>query len=529
MSNPIKLFNLYFNTLRYLTFRQVYYQVIYKIKRFLRTKPPINIKVQVQTLKLLPSICVRKSYSGHLDFEFLNLQHSFERKIDWDFDKYEKLWCYNLNYFDFLHQEGMNQKEAIILLDSFCEAPVRTGVEPYPISLRGINWIKYFIYNNIENANYDALLFSHFTYLSNNLEYHLMGNHLLENAFSLFFASYYFDHRRFYEIAKRVLKNELKEQILVDGAHFELSTMYHQILLFRLLDCINLAKNNSVWRDDELFLLLEDTAQRMTAWLRAITFENGDVPMVNDAAWGIAPGTNELVAYATSLGLDHSVAILSDSGYRMLRKPIYELFVDIGNIGPDYIPGHAHSDTFSFILYVRGKPIIVDTGTSTYSLSDRRILERSTCSHNTVVVHGCEQSEVWASFRVGRRAKIISLKEASNKISAIHNGYDFLGIRHKRTWHYDEGEIKIYDEVIESKSTSESLFSIHFHGNYTPTIENNSVNVGPLLINCKGDHRIEIENYQYATGFNRYQDAKNLKLFFRGRLETSIKIITDKA
>ena len=65
-----------------------------------------------------------------------------------------------------------------------------------------------------------------------NIEYHILGNHLLENGFSLFFGAYYFQDEKFYVKAKKILTDELDEQILEDGAHFELSSMYHQIMLF---------------------------------------------------------------------------------------------------------------------------------------------------------------------------------------------------------------------------------------------------------------------------------------------------------
>ena len=80
--------------------------------------------------------------------------------------------------------------------------------------------------------------------LLDNLEYHLLGNHLLENGFSLLFGAYYFQDENLYKKAKEILEKELNEQILDDGAHFELSPMYHQLMLFRVLDCINLVKHN---------------------------------------------------------------------------------------------------------------------------------------------------------------------------------------------------------------------------------------------------------------------------------------------
>ena len=78
----------------------------------------------------------------------------------------------------------------------------------------------------------------------------------------------------------------------------------------------------------------------------------------------------------------------------MVKRSSYELFLDVGNIGPDYQPGHAHSDTFNFELIFKNKPIIVDTGISTYEKNNTRQLQRSTFSHNTVMIGNSEQSEV---------------------------------------------------------------------------------------------------------------------------------------
>jgi hypothetical protein len=38
----------------------------------------------------------------------------------------------------------------------------------------------------------------------------------------------------------------------------------------------------------------------MLQWLQAITFSNGAIPLLNDAAPGIAPSTKELNQYALS-------------------------------------------------------------------------------------------------------------------------------------------------------------------------------------------------------------------------------------
>jgi uncharacterized heparinase superfamily protein len=350
----------------------------------------------------------------------------------------------------------------------------------------------------------------------------------MENGCSLLFGAYYFGERNFYTKAHRILQQELREQILNDGAHFELSPMYHQILLYRLLDCVNLVRNNSHgWSEEkELNNLLINYCSKMIGWLDAVTFSNGDIPMVNDSAFGIAPTTSQLFAYAKTLEFAGSTTILSDSGYRMVRMRDYELFVDIGNIGPDYIPGHAHSDTLNFLLYLKNKPILVDTGTSTYDRTDRRVLERSTASHNTVSVNGLEQSEVWASFRVGRRAKIIRAEQNANSILGIHNGYKFIGVEHQRSWHWSESKLMIVDELVGQSPTLSCIAFFHLHPTITHVAiqENGMIKADSAYFQFNGAQNCFIDEYDYCCDFNVLQKAKRLVVAFKKQLTTTITL-----
>lgn len=523
-----KRISLYYETLRHLTFRQIYYQVIHRVKKtFFRQSPTeVILSIEPRPLNLAPSVPTRRSYLGHRTFIFINKQKVFTGKIDWDFIGFEKLWIYNLNYFDFLLQEDITKDDSIQLLDEFCEniSQRKEGIEPYPISLRGINWIKFFTYYRINNPKYNSFLYSHYWHLANNLEYHLLGNHLLENGFSLLFGAYYFNDESFYKKAKRILIDELKEQILNDGAHFELSPMYHQIILFRLLDSINLLKNNLWNHNDDLLIFLEGQARKMLGWTKIITFSNGEIPMVNDSAAGIAPDPSALVQYGRRLGVESESVFLSDSGYRMIRQQDFELFIDIGNIGPDYIPGHAHSDTFNFILYVKELPVIVDRGISTYSRNPQRILERSTESHNTVKVNDLEQSEVWASFRVGRRAKVIDINEQMGEISAIHNGYQYIGVMHQRTWQWEKRKIEIIDSILGESKILPCIAYFHFHPDVIVQIKNDLITAGNLILSFTPNSYFILDDYDFSEGFNVTRKAKRLKVSFIRTLKTAIVV-----
>ena len=91
---------------------------------------------------------------------------------------------------------------------------------------------------------------------------------------------------------------------------------------------------------------------KMLGWLSSVCFENGDIPLFNDAAFGISPSPVALFAYAKRLGLNFEKSGLSDSGYRKLVTNKFECLVDVSRVGPDYQPGHAHADTFTFELHI---------------------------------------------------------------------------------------------------------------------------------------------------------------------------------
>lgn len=518
-----------FNTIKYLKYIQIYYRLFYYIRHQIRLlrgfSYSVSVKARTKELFFYSSIPSVDSYSGET-FLFLNLSHKFDSEIDWNFSGYGKLWTYNLSYFDYLNQKEMSKEEGGKLINDFIDQSdyVQDGLEPFPISLRGINWIKFLTNHKIENQKINNSLFVQYYILLDNLEYHLLGNHLLENGFSLLFGAYYFQDEQLYAKAKKILINELNEQILQDGAHFELSPMYHQIMLFRVLDCINLVQNNN-WKNQELLGLLISKAEVMLGWLNTVTFGNGNIPLLNDSAYNVAPATEQLNKYAVSLqinpqplALNHQ---LNESGYHKIKKEKYECIVDVGNIGPDYIPGHAHSDTFNFELYIDGKPFIVDTGLSTYETNERRTLERSTSSHNTVEIDGIDQSEVWGSFRVANRAYVVDIEETDSSIKATHNGYKRrIGALHQREFIFDDKKIKIIDTIVSEKEHA-AIARLHFYPGIEPIIIEDGMQIDDFKIKIQNS-KFKIKVYNYAPEFNTLKKAKMLEIPFIKKLEIEI-------
>ncbi|NOG82961.1 MAG: alginate lyase family protein [Candidatus Scalindua sp. SCAELEC01] len=517
---------LLFNTLKYLKSKQIYYRLYYLLRKKIRRATGFEYSyvynyTRTTSLTFQDFIVSPNSFESGA-FTFLNLTHTFNDSIDWNYSKYGKLWAYNLNYFDYLSQKDFCVDDGLSLINSFINDinGNREGLEPFPISLRVINWIKFINKHDIRKQNIDASLHAQFKVLMDNLEYQHMGNHLLENSFSLLFGAYYFHDVVLYQKAKQILLCELNEQILPDGGHFELSPMYHQLILNRLLDCINLMMNNDLFNKDLLDIFIKN-AERMLGWIRKITFRNGDIPLFNDSANNIASTTQVLDTYAEMLGVRGKEINLRESGYQKINRSNYEMVVDVGRVGPDYTPAHAHSDTFNFELHMDNIPFIVDTGISTYEKNQIRQNQRSTLSHNTVQIEDYEQTEVWGGFRVARRAYVEGLKYDQNGMSASHTGYKRFGAIHKRGFAFNEKGIEIKDEVV-SRRRFNCYSYLHFHPDVQIDLKGKCLFANSKKIVFKHAESVVIKDYEYAPEFNKTVSAKMVVSSFQDRLTTTI-------
>ena len=466
----------YFNTVKYLKFKQIYYRVFYfvraRVRTFIGFKYLLVMRSKSTVLKLVES-CESSSCYKNGEFSLLNRSKIFKEDIDWNYAEFGKLWTYNLTYFEYLHSQ-----DDVALIYDFIDhiEEVTDGLEPFPISLRTISWIKFITQYQIEDRKIDDSLYAQYAILQDNLEYHLLGNHLLENGFSLLFGSYYFHDRVLYNKSLKILTTELNAQILADGAHFELSPMYHQLMLFRLLDCINLLQNNQ-WLQGEgewLQAFLEDKAVQMLRWLGVMSYKSGEIPFFNDSANNIAPTSTELFEYADrlSLGSGHVEHVkwvdLPESGYSRIDLSGAVVLIDRAAVGPDYLPGHAHADTLSFELSLYGQRVVVNSGTSVYGAGKQRQLERGTAAHATVVIDGENSSEVWGGFRVARRAKVFNRAQHEKggvlHLSACHDGYKRLTGKpvHCREWLFAQEVITVKD-TISGKGEHEVMSVLPLH------------------------------------------------------------------
>ncbi|XWW46551.1 alginate lyase family protein [Fibrella sp. USSR17] len=500
---------LYWRTLRYLKPQQLVYQVWNR----LRSQP----RLQPVTLRLVPT---GPTLSFPVSFTCLNQSVTFTNQIDWNYARFGKLWTYTLTYFDWLD----SRVDGLALIHDFIRqtTTIRDGFEPYPTSLRLLNWRAFVRGNGIHDPLIEQHLYQQTALLRTRLEYHLGGNHLLENACALTVMAIHFRHRPWFTVGAALLRAQLAEQILTDGGHYERSPVYHQLLTDRLLTVYETLQADTWSNDPDLGGYVQEKVAAMLNWLVTVTFRDGSVPMVNDAAHGIALTTAQLLAKARPLNFVPAPVTLTDSGYRMLTTDRLELFIDVGPVGPDHQPGHAHADTFSFILHVDGQPLVVDPGTSTYRAGERRSWERSTAAHNTVTVGGHNSSEVWSTFRLGRRAQVQLHTDTSSCVEATHTGYAHLTEQHTRRWTlHGSNTLTITDHVSPGNQPLRAhLYFAHQSG---VTVDQQIILVGPVTIHCttKGPPPIINQaSYDHSLGFNHTVAAPCVSLDFSTELTT---------
>lgn len=498
-------------TLKYVKWSQIYYQVYYRFKnKFFKFKETTSVPLG-QRISFKNSVVPGNSFLGEFNFKFLNLDYSFS-EIDWNFSGHGKLWTYNLNYFEFLLQENLSREEGFALMKDFISKKdqLKDSLEPYPISLRSINWVKFLANHETGDSEIDAKLFNDLKRLSSNLEYHIMANHYLENGFGLLFGAYYFKNDNLYQKAKKIIQSQLSEQILKDGGHYELSPMYHSIILHRVLDSFQLVSKNP-WKDDNLETELKNTAELMLGWISQIQFKNGEFPMINDSTNGVAPTPKELLEYAKRMELVPKKLAFSDSGYRKMETESLELLFDAGQIAPSYQPGHSHADNLQIIVNRSNKAILVDTGISTYNKTGRRQLERSTSSHNTVTINGQNSSQVWSGFRVGQRAETFLSLDSEDKMVASHNGYRKLNATHERSIESVSNGFRITDEIQGANNKNRAVGNLHFHPSCKVKIENDKVLVDEIpFIHFETKCDIKEEPYDFCLGYNNLLKATKI-------------------
>lgn len=440
-----------------------------------------------------------------LELTFLNKPYTFRlSEMQWkdaDFKvENEKLWLYNLNYFDWINSEEPSEQYTTnlvlyMLLDWISQnADERAETwEPYPLSKRLSAWVKWLQRNkpNIETGSVIKLSISQqLKRLFVDMEYHNQANHLLENLRGFLSAGaflaeekQYFTNELEYQLEQVVddLIDQLQIQFLSDGAHYERSPMYHADMLEAVKDI----KANAALLYKQKFLvkellhkaklltkLCESILPKLTNWLKLMTMPDGMVAQFNDCARvkGISHNQEE---YAELLGA---------SGYFISHDSDKSFIMSCGEPSPAYQPGHTHCDIMSYELAIKGNRCIIDTGCGSYQNTTLRLMSRQTEAHNLPMTQHQEQSDIWGSFRIGKRARITERTYNAEMKQLTIAITDQFGQKLKRTTTFSPNSIKINDKLLKRRMTGNFISLIHLAPEVEPELTSKD---GQNIVNCK--------------------------------------------
>jgi hypothetical protein len=306
-----------------------------------------------------------------------------------------------------------------------------------------------------------------------NLERDVGGNHLLENGLALVLSGRAFAGARaagLLRAGEAILTAEARRQVLPDGAHFELSPMYHARVLSVLAEGgLVLA---SAGRDPEPEYW--ETVGRMCAFLDGLLGPDGALPLLGDSVRDerftprmLLRAVEEILPFPVGPA-PRGDRYHPDSGFCVLEDGERgdRLLLDAGPVCPDRLPAHGQADTFTFEFRAGGAEVVVDPGVGGYEAGPDRDWSRGTRSHSTVEVGGENSSEVFGSFRVGRRARVrgadFRRDGAFGTLAAEHDGYRHRGAYHARlVSHLGPGLYLVADRVRAARPAV-SRSRIHF-------------------------------------------------------------------
>lgn len=482
---------LYARTIRHLRPRQLAYFVF---RQLVPVSPPARphqvrdrASLRRPRLAVLEPLEPAGRLAGRFEFRFLNETKRYRPgEVDWACPDMSRLWRFSLHAFEWVLDRRCPSADAGELIRDWIarNPPGPTDAwNPFVVSLRIVSWIKLFSRPDaapaVETA-WLASLYQQALWLERNIEYHILANHYIKNGKALFFSGAFFegiDADRWLAKGLRILREEADEQILSDGAHFERSLMYHSVVVEDYLDVLNAMRTTAGLADDAILEYLGSKVVRALDFLSDVAMPDGEIPLFNDAAFGIAPAPRCLFDYgARIVGYRKKAAPACPSatskeasGYYVMRCGDDMLVLDCGEIGPSYQPGHAHADTLSYELALDGHRAIVDSGVHDYLEGPARNYARSTRAHNTVAVDGADQTEVWRVFRVARRARPIlatlTALDGNLRFVGAHDGYRRLPgkVIHQRTLERARtGVWTVRDELLGSGVHRMQSF-VHLH------------------------------------------------------------------
>lgn len=426
-------------------------------------------------------------------------------------------------------------------------------------------------------ARWLKAMLQHGRHIRANLEYaDINGNHYLSNGVGLFFLGVvlaeFAESAEWRRKGEEIVWGEIERQVHSDGVDFEQGIGYQGLVLEFWYSCILLADRNGIG----VPAAVRERTERMFDFVHAYTRPDGTFPQIGDnddgrlagiddepvgshrrhlAVGGVMFSRPDWLAAAgdaveSALWLCGTEVLTAErapnepgsrpfpkGGFYVLRSPESVMVVDTGEVGMGGIGGHGHNDVLSFDLWAAGAPVLVDSGTYTYTADPpARQAMRSTAAHNTIRIDGQETSrlagERWL-WQISNDAHPRMLEWSSSpdtdSLVAEHDGYTRLPqpVVHRRSIRFEKRR-HVWRLVDELLGAGEHLVELFFHPAVPLTVEDDSVRLrapgGDILLLGPAGLALRLEDGWISRGYGQREPAT--VLVYTARAEVPVRYET---
>jgi hypothetical protein len=466
--------------------------------------------------------------------DYLSAEVAGDKKITWELNRQQYFATLGRAYW--LTGDEFYAETFVRHLSSWMEAnPPKLGINwasSLEVSFRAISWLwALYFFKGSKSIKPEfflrvlKFLYLHARHLETYLSTYFSPNtHLTGEALGLFYLGTLLPEfslaERWRATGRRILLAELDRHVLSDGVYFEQSSYYHRYTADFYTHFLVLSRVNG----QEATPQLEEKLKALLDHLLYITRPDGTTPFFGDDDGGrlVMLDEREASDFRATLGTGAALFARPDykyvagspaeetlwllgaegleafdklkaespaeetrafphGGYYVMRdgwKPDSNyLLVDCGAHG-GLNCGHAHSDALSFDMAARGRTLLVDPGTYTYTGSSMmRDLFRSTAAHNTLTIDNESQSQPGGAFDWKTIARASTRRWISRSrfdfFEGAHDGYERLkdGATHVRSILFMKSDYWVVRDRVEARGAHRCELHFHFAANAVPEIE----------------------------------------------------------
>lgn len=314
-------------------------------------------------------------------------------------------------------------------------------------------------------------------FIAENLERKAANNHYLLNVIGLLVADRVLDNFSSHVDPVSELQSILETQFLSDGTNFEASTAYH----FLTMEAVAVA----ALTHRDVGAMMERRKHWIRKSLRFMSFvlsDGGHLLQIGDddgSSCFFPLGTRQLRTFQfelckmafgdTANDSKSSDGVFENFGLVCRDANGVRIFFYGTRNGQNGKGGHAHNDKLAVALWLYGYPVLVDSGTGSYSKNRNGF--RSSAAHNTISVEGFEPCDLSVgSFRLPDDAKT-SIARKSGRLWVGSHSFVRSKMRFERTLELKDRQVCVGDVISNRPSPVDIVSSLVVHPTVLVSLE----------------------------------------------------------